>query len=368
MASFKKLSTGWQYRVSYKEDDQYKIKSGNGYSTKKEAQIAAAKLEDLLNKGNKINKNPEFLEYFQKWYEVFKKDKHSEKNNRDIMLSINTAKKFFKKTKIKDIDRKKYQEFLNWYGNGRASATVRKVHVYTKGCLLDALQEGIIHKDPTRNIVAKGTEAVRNERNKYLNQREAVALINEIKKGMKPEWQSRYIILVGIATGLRFSEILALSWEDVNFKEKTVSVKSAFDYTHTKKIQKTKTEASKRVISIDDATLTILKEYKLATQINHSKYVFLDNQFNHVSNNAVNKSLKNACKRIGITEITFHSLRHTHCSLLIYQGVNIKYISKRLGHSTISITYQVYGHILDELEQRESSKVDDMMEQLYNAK
>lgn len=192
-------------------------------------------------------------------------------------------------------------------------------------------------------------------------------MINEIKKGIKPEWQSRYIILVGIATGLRFSEVLALSCQDIDFKNKTVSVKHAFDYTHTHQIQDTKTESSKRVISIDDDTIQLLKEYKFATQLNGSKYIFLDKQLNHVSNNAVNKVLRRACQRTSITKITFHSLRHTHCSLLIYRGVNIKYISKRLGHSSIMITYQIYGHILDELDQRESSEVDAMMDQLYNA-
>ncbi|MFC6465461.1 tyrosine-type recombinase/integrase [Marinilactibacillus sp. GCM10026970] len=217
------------------------------------------------------------------------------------------------------------------------------------------------------SFIAKGSVATKDVRKKYLNKSETVKLIQEIKTGIKPQWQSRYIILVGLATGLRFSEILALAWSDVDFKNKTIKVTKAYDYTHTKKIQKTKTESSKRIISIDNDTLVLLKQYKLATQINQSKYVFLDKNLESLSNNAVNKSLKKACQRAGITEITFHSLRHTHCSLLIYQGVNIKYISKRLGHSTISITYQIYGHVLDELEQRESSKVDDMMQLLYNA-
>lgn len=367
MAHYRKLKTGWQYRVPYKEDGKHKHKSGNGFATKKEAQLAALKVENMLQRGQKVNDDSEFIEYFNNWYEVFKKDKHSQKNNRDILLAINTSKKFFKHTKLKDIDRQMYQKFINWYGKDHATATVRKVHIYTKGCLLDAIEEGLIHKNPTHKIVAKGTVAERDERSKYLNKSETVKLINELKNKIKPQWQSRYIILVGLATGLRFSEILALAWSDINFKEKTVKVTKSYDYTHTKQIQKTKTESSKRVISIDDDTLKLLKEYKLATQISNSKYVFLTKDLTSLSNNAVNKSLKKACIRAGITEITFHSLRHTHCSLLIYQGINIKYISKRLGHSSISITYQVYGHVLDELEQRESSKVDEMMQLLYHA-
>ncbi|API89392.1 site-specific integrase [Marinilactibacillus sp. 15R] len=367
MASFKKLKSGWQYRVAYKENGEYKKKSANGFSTKKEAQLAALKVENLLHQGKKINDNSEFIEYFENWYHLFKKDKHSKKNNKDIQLSINTAKKFFKHTKMKDIDRNMYQAFINWYGNGRATASVRKVHIYTKACLLDALEEGVIHKDPTRKISPKGTAAGRKEETKFINQDEVIKLIKEVKNGINPKWQSRYLILVGLATGLRFSEVLGLSWKDINFKDKTLRVTKTFDYSETKQLQDTKTPSSKRVISIDDDTLNLLKEYKLATQINGSKYVFLDKHMNHVTNNAVNKSLKRACKRSGINEITFHSLRHTHCSLLIYRKVNIKYISKRLGHSSIMITYQTYGHILDEMDQRESTEVDSMMNELYNA-
>ncbi|MGX7347817.1 tyrosine-type recombinase/integrase [Aerococcus vaginalis] len=53
-----------------------------------------------------------------------------------------------------------------------------------------------------------------------------------------------------------------------------------------------------------------------------------------------------------------HALHHTHCSLLIYKGLNIRYISKRLGHSDISITYSVYDHIIDEMEDKENGKIE----------
>lgn len=176
------------------------------------------------------------------------------------------------------------------------------------------------------------------------------------------------MILLSLATGLRFSEVLALSWEDIDFKEKTIRVNKSFDYIHDKEIKnRTKTDSSRRTISIDDETLLLLKEYKLANQITKSEYLFLDPYMNHVTNNACNKALRKACIRAGSREITFHGLRHTHCSFLIYQGVNIKYISKRLGHSSIAITYKVYGHILDEMDQKESEALNVMMNEIYNA-
>lgn len=367
MASFTKLDSGWQYRVSYKDGDKYRTKNGNGYPTKKEAQMAAAKVEELLNKGYIINHKIIFSEYFDNWYQLFKKDKHSAKNNKDIEHSIKVASTFFENTKIIDINRNKYQEFLNWYGNGRATASVKKVHIYTKACLLDALHDGIIHKDPTYNVTVKGTNKKKNEQLKFLNQLDANKLIKELIKEIKPSYTSRYMILLSLATGLRFSEVLALEWDDINFNDGTVNVNKSFDHVVTHEITETKTDSSRRIISLDNTTLRMLKEYKLANRLNNSIYLFMDTKGNHVSNTGTNKALKKACECAGVKRITFHSLRHTHCSLLIYQGVNIKYISKRLGHSSITTTYQIYGHILDEMEQRESKEVHEMMDRMYNS-
>lgn len=367
MASFKKIKSGWQYRVSYKDGDRYRTKSGNGFSTKREAQIAAARVEDLLNKGNLLDHSIEFVVYFKNWYNLFRKDKFSAKNNKDIEHSIRTAEKFFKNTKILDINRDMYQEFINWYGKDRADATVKKVHVYTKACLLDAFQEGVIHKDPTRKVTAKGTVKAKDDSLKFLSYKETNELIHELKKDIRTDWDSRYMILLSLATGMRFSEVIALKWEDVDFENRTIRINKSFDHVVSKKMVATKSDSSRRTISIDKDTSLLLKEYKIGNGLSSSEYLFMDKHFNHASNTACNKSLKRACIRAGVKKITFHCLRHTHCSLLIYEGINIKYISKRLGHANINITYQIYGHILDEMEQKESEKVDEVMSALFNS-
>jgi len=81
---------------------------------------------------------------------------------------------------------------------------------------------------------------------------------------------------------------------------------------------------------------------------------------------AVNKALKRACKRAGVQEVTSHALRHTHASLLILNGVSMTYISQRLGHQTISITEEVYSHVLDELAVKNEKESADMFFNIYN--
>lgn len=73
---------------------------------------------------------------------------------------------------------------------------------------------------------------------------------------------------------------------------------------------------------------------------------------------------KNKGGTIGIKPITCYGLRHTHASMLLYKGMNIKYVSRHLGHKDIVTTFQTYSHILDEMEQKESRA----MEELYHTK
>ncbi|MEB8704686.1 site-specific integrase, partial [Bacillus cereus] len=113
---------------------------------------------------------------------------------------------------------------------------------------------------------------------------------------------------------------------------------------------------------------TYQKEHALKTGLRNTKNLcFINNQMEIITNNAVNKVLKKICARCNVKPITCHSLRHTHASILLYNGVNIKYISRRLGHKDIVITLQTYSHVLDEMEQKESRIVDQTMLNLFQS-
>lgn len=365
MASYKKLKSGWQYRLSYTVDGIHKQKSGSGYATKREAEYAVQELEQKLHQGVNIDDNPIFKDYMWEWYKTFRKGKYSKRNDKDIELAIHTATKFFKQTKIKSITRAKYQEFINWYGETHASASVKKVHTYTKACLQDAYNDKLIDRDPTYRVITRGKAPNKDENLKFLNVKETEKLVAVVKDGLKPTTESRYMILLSLNTGLRFSEVLALTWADIDFNERTIRVNKSFDYTVTHQLQPTKTKSSIRTITVDRQTLNILREYQIANRKLHPEYLFIDGSLTPtISNTACNKMLKKCCEKAGVKPITFHGLRHTHCSLLLYQGVNIKYISQRLGHSDVSTTYSIYSHVIDELSQAENKKVCETFEKI----
>ncbi|EJV05043.1 hypothetical protein HMPREF1334_03126, partial [Enterococcus faecalis ERV41] len=123
MASIKKLKSGWQYRVSYKDKDgRYKTKSGNGFSTKKEAQLAASEIEARYSKGYSLKEGEKlFNEYFRNWFEVYRKGKLSQDNDGDIRRAVDFSERYFPDTKLKELTRQEYQKALNDYGETHAT-------------------------------------------------------------------------------------------------------------------------------------------------------------------------------------------------------------------------------------------------------
>lgn len=130
-----------------------------------------------------------------------------------------------------------------------------------------------------------------------------------------------------------------MTWDCVDFDNKTITINKTWDAKYKNDFSDTKNYASKRTITIDEDTCNILNKLKHAHNIvaaktglrNKKNLCFINSKFELVSNNAVNKTLKSLCKKIGLKEITCHCLRHTHASMLLFKGVNVKYISRRLG-------------------------------------
>ena len=171
-------------------------------------------------------------------------------------------------------------------------------------------------------------------------------------------------------TGLRQGEALALKWSDIDFENKKITVdKTAARIKEKQTLQTPKTKNSKRVISIDPTTLSILKSWKkdqIKIYFKNGKHFEGDENFIFTNQRAEWVHIHNFIpyfKRF-ITDhklkpITPHGLRHTHASLLFSAGVEPKNISDRLGHSTVQITLDLYTHITEE---QRTDTVDKLLE------
>lgn len=115
--------------------------------------------------------------------------------------------------------------------------------------------------------------------------------------------------------------------------------------------QPTKNFSSKRRIQIDWQTITQFSQ--LVKNLPQEEPIFVEGR---VFNSTVNNHLRKHCERVGVPVISVHGLRHTHASLLLFAGVTIASVARRLGHSNMTTTQQTYLHIIQELESQDTDK------------
>lgn len=377
MARFVKRGKTWQYEISVKkEDGSYnKIRKG-GFATKSEAKEAANELEYNMSRGLKGERKNLFLsEYFEDWMSLYKEDNVSPITYRKYQDTLMNIKKYMPNAIISDLDRPSYQKYLNKYAKNHVKSTVIKFNNHIRASLKDAVEEGLIPYDPTRRAVIKGKLAIKPKEDKFLDYDSFKKLMILVEKGITPQYASPMMVIVAGATGLRFAELLGLTWKDIDFEKKIIDVNKTWNYK-LKQWAPTKNDSSVRKISIDKHTISLLKKFKddqkaLFDQFhikNDEGFVFYNLKNGLVSTNAVTKYLKKKLKEIGIEkQFTLHGLRHTHASILLYQGVNILNVSKRLGHSSMETTMSTYLHVIKELEDKDVELINSVFDEVYKS-
>lgn len=370
MASIKKDKNGkWLARISVKHPDGSFHTKSKRFRTKKEAELFASSLEIKKEDGVlKETHDETFSDYFKYWYETYRKPKITEVTEGTYNHVSSVIDRYFSNINIKQITRSSYQQFITEYGKEHAPVTVRKVNGIIRACVKNAIYDDVLKKDFTYNItfVANKDKEFKVEN---LSISEIKLLINYVYDRLSPQRISYYMIFTALLTGARLSEIAGLTWEDINFNFKTININKSYDYRHPNTFKATKTVSSNRIIKANEILLKSLKKLKNNSHGNHNDLVFI-NQSNGLvpSSNAVNKALRFCMKKLNIEkkDFHFHSLRHAHVAFLLSQGVDIYAISKRLGHSNISITMEVYAYLIDETKNKNDKKILKSLDKLLN--
>ncbi len=246
-----------------------------------------------------------------------------------------------------------YQQLLNEYAIYHERQTVMNFHHQLKGAILDAVDEGLISRDPTQKAIIKA-KAPRIKKTKYLNQFQLQTLVSALDLKDTVNWD--YFILLAAKTGMRFSEVLGLTPADFDFKNQTVTINKTWDYKGKGGFLPTKNNSSNRKIQID--WHTVIQFSELIKSLPLEKPIFVTGK---VYNSTINDKLGRLCKQCKIPVISIHGLRHTHASLLLFTGVSTASLARRLGHSSINTTQKTYLHIIQELENKDVDLVMRML-------
>lgn len=368
MAQIKKDGKTWTFRIWY-YDQSGKRKSiyKSGFRKKTDAIEAASNLEILKNRGAHLDKTKiTFADYFQQWIDDVKLGNYSRGTENRYKTTARIIKEWFNDTPLRDINPRTYQKFLNNYASTHAKESVQKVNTYVREMAHSAMSEQIIYVDFTYGAKNNGLPG-KKESDKFLEQDQFVALKEAALKKASFRNVSACEVVFGILTGARYEEVTAVSWDRIDFDNKTVTLDRAYDYQRHTGFKPMKTDTSDRTIPITDELIDLLQNLKRQQSAQYLRTGYRDpdemvfrTMYRTIPTgtaaNTVLKELETEAKIPDDQQITFHGLRHTHASYLISNGVQISYVSKRLGHKDVATTIKVYSHLLDKASKVEEDK------------
>lgn len=262
----------------------------------------------------------------------------------------------FAETKIKKITEESVTEFIgSLYAKGLADNSVAQIVGVLKRTLKYAVKKKWLKFNPTVEIALKcGQRKV-----EAFNERDQTVLERYIVKIGNPRL---YGILISLYTGLRIGELLALTWDDVDFRSRTIAVcktQSSVKVSDGKKpyIETPKTQAGNRNVPFSKELAPLMKKLKTLG----GEYVIPSKNGKAVRINSYQRTFARLLKRLKIEHKGFHALRHTYATRAIEAGADMKTLSEILGHSSPRITMERYVHSSEKQKKRLANKVGERL-------
>jgi integrase len=236
-------------------------------------------------------------------------------------------------------------------------STIKKVYDAYNACFKKAVIEGDVHRNPCATARLPRKETIESKEIVCLTEEEAIRFSNEAKRvyaNGKPVYRLGYAYILILNTGIRLGEALALTWDCVDFSARTLRVKASKAYVKNRDKNDprsyafvddtTKTKSSNRTIPLNVKALEALEELQKINGHFANVLAASSGQVNTPRN--FTRTIYGIYDKCGIQRCGIHALRHTFASLLFARDFDVKYISKILGHSDVSITYNTYIHLI----------------------
>ena len=312
-----------------------------------------------------------FGEYLDNWFEnvrVYEVESSTYlRNEQTINYHIKDSSLY--NAQMVNVDSELCQSLINKLSEKYSRSTISKVYVLLNMCFNYAFTKEHIGENPMMKVkMPKESSLVTKKKEaKWLSSSDVEKFVQEAERVNTREFRIKgkvgervygvnayYAILI-IYTGLRIGELMALTWEDIDFKNKTLNVnksraKGKIDGKTTLYIKDPKSESGTRIIPLSDRAIYALqkiKEYSTELKLNSDNNLIVANTS---SESNITRTVKSMLFRAGCEteKCGLHALRHTFGSLLLEKGVDLKTISYLLGHSDITVTANIYLHITRE--------------------
>jgi integrase len=357
----------WYFILELGKDQNGKRlqKKKRGFNTKKEAQQALVALENEVNTGTYLEPSTLLLkDYWNEWFKL-KKTLVGVQTFQvyEILYNTHILPKLggYQLSKLKTIH---IQSFINELSDtGYSAETIKKIFNILRNSLEHACDIGLCSSNSALKVKTptKGNKVEMSVWDK-----------NEVNIFLKAAKDDRYFIVFHLAlmTGMRQGELLGLRWKDVDLENGILRVAQTLSHDGKMFLEGAKSKASIRTIPLPDLTVKLLKKHKSILSRERLEYgqgyqnndlVICTQLGTPLNPPNVRRTFKSLIKKADVPLIRFHDMRHTHATLLLAQGVNVKVISERLGHSNIKITLDIYSHILPSMQQEAVRKLNDLI-------
>ena len=237
-------------------------------------------------------------------------------------------------------------------GGPLAAKTIKNLHQIIRAALNDAVDRGLLVSNP-----AAGAHAPDPRKRPSSRRRARSWTADELGDFLADTAENGHSMLfrLSAATGMRRGEVLGLRWDDVHFGTCRIEITQALtSIGYHLEFSRLKTRTSRRNVTVDADTMALLADWRrtqrtaltAAGAVNEHGLVFTRPDGKPLHPHSVSQAFDRAQRRLNVSPIRFHDLRHTHASLLLRDRVPIKVVSERLGHANPAFTMTTYRHVL----------------------
>lgn len=349
-----------------------KMTRRRGFKTQKEARLVLSRLEIQLQKGelnSMVNQYSTFNEVYNLWFTQYKqtvKESTWVTTERVFRLHITPV---FGNYRISKITIRHCQQAINdWFNDG-----LLKYHTFLNyvGKVLDfAINIGLISDNPAKRVIVpkNKNDSSRDNLDNYYNKKELEHFFECLQDDPSSPQAYPFFRLLAFS-GMRKSEALALTWDDISFNDKSISINKTQSRGDEARlvIQSPKTRRSNRTIYIDDKTISILhhwqleqRKYLLQTGVNVNQkesYVFTNQYGEMFQPSKPRKWLEHTLNRYDLKHVTVHAFRHTYATMAFEAGATIKSVQEQLGHSSYKTTMDIYTAVTKSKQNEATTKL-----------
>lgn len=347
-------SSTTKWIIDYK-DQLGNRKQGGSFKTKAEAEIELTKIKSKLIEGTFINQDKTmcFSTAANSYLEVHA-EVHCKKSTMIFYEQIikNHLSPYFGNMKIININKPIIDKFVSIKKKSGLSEKSINHYLTLLSCIFEKLvNDGVLFVNPVKKV--KRFKLTRKEM-RFLEPKEIHACLDTAKTYYTDFYP---LLFTAIFTGMRKGELIALTWDKINWQTKKIKVDTAI----YKGQLGTPKSNNYRHVDMSNELIKVLKEWKLKAPISAKNLVFPNSAGNHLDpDNFIDRKFMPIIRKAGISKINFHGLRHSYVALLIAQNIPIKYIQNQVGHSSIEVTLDTYGHLMPEVHQKGVQALDSL--------